>query len=78
VEKRCYRSHIKPRREEANAKRKRPAYKAPRGVVERTQSWLNRFRKLFVSFEETEEGYVAMLALTAAMIGWRQSIIIYG
>ncbi len=60
------------------AKRKRPGYKARRWVVERTHSWLNRFRKLLVSFEKTKEGYVALLALAAAMICWRQTIIIYG
>jgi putative transposase len=78
VEKRHYRPHIKQRREEADAKRKQPGYKARRWVVERTHSWLNRFRKLLVSFEKTEEGYVALLALAAAMICWRQTIIIYG
>ena len=69
---RHYRPHIKQRREEAEAKRKRPGYKARRWVVERTHSWLNRFRKLLVSFEKTKEGYVALLALAAAMICWRQ------
>jgi transposase len=78
VEKRHYRPHIKQRREEADAKRKRPGYKARRWVVERTHSWLNRFRKLLVSFEKTEAGYVALLALAAAMICWRQTISIYG
>ena len=78
VEKRHYRPNIKQRREEADAKRKRPGYKARRWVVERTHSWLNRFRKLLVSFEKTKEGYVALLALAAAMICWRQTIIIYG
>jgi transposase len=53
-------------------------YKAHRWVVERTHSWLNRFRKLLVSFEKTEEGYVALLALAAVMNCWRQTIVIYG
>ena len=78
VEKRHSRPHLKQRREETDAKRKRPGYKARRGVVERTHSWLNRFRKLLVSFEKTEAGYVALLALAAAMICWRQTISIYG
>jgi len=78
VEKRHYRPHIKQRREEADAKRKQPGYKARRWVVERTHSWLNRFRKLLVSFEKTEAGYVALLSLAAAMICWRQIISIYG
>ncbi len=73
-----YQPHIKQRREEAQAKRTQPGYRARRWVVERTHSWLNRYRKLLVSFERTEEGYVALLTLAAAMICWRQTIIIYG
>lgn len=78
VEKRHYRPQIQQRREEAEAKRKRPGYKARRWAVEQTHSWLNRVRKLLVSFEKTKEGYVALLALAAAMICWRQTIVIYG
>ena len=62
MEKRHYRPHSKQRKEEADAKRKRPGYKARRWVVERTHSWLNRFRKLLVSFEKTEAGCVALLS----------------
>ena len=57
-----------------SAKRTQPGYRARRWVVERTHSWLNRYRKLLVSFEKTEEGYVALLTLAAAMICWRQTI----
>ncbi len=73
-----YQPHIKQRQEEAQTKRTQPGYPARRWVVERTHSWLNRYRKLLVSFEKTEEGYVALLTLAAAMICWRQTIIIYG
>jgi transposase len=47
-------------------------------VVERTHSWLNRFRKLPVSFEKTEAGYLALLASAAALICRRQTMSIYG
>ena len=73
-----YQPHIKQRREEAHAKRTHRGYRARRWVVERTHSWLNRYRKLLVSFEKTEEGYVALLTLAAALICWRQTIVIYG
>ena len=75
---RNYQPHIKQRREEAHLKRTQPGYKARRWVVERTHSWLNRFRKLLVSFEKTEASYVALLSLAAAMICWRQTISSYG
>ena len=65
------------RPEAARAKRTRPGYRARRWVAERTHSWLNCYRKLLVSFEKTEEGYVALLTLAAATICWRQTIVIY-
>ena len=75
---RNYQPHIKQRREEADAKRNQPGWKARRWVVERTHSWLNRYRKLLVSFEKTEASYVALLSLAAALICWRQTTSIYG
>lgn len=75
---RHYRPHIKQRKEEAAAKRNNLGYKARRWVVERSHSWLNRFRKLLVSFEKTEASFLALLNLAAALICWRQTISIYG
>ena len=75
---RNYQPHIQQRREEARLKRTIPGYRARRWVVERTHSWLNRFRKLLVSFEKTEASYVALLSLAAAIICWRQTVSIYG
>ena len=75
---RDYQPHIKQRKEEAEAKRTQPGWKARRWVVERTHSWLNRFRKLRVSFEKTEASYSALLSLAAALICWRQTISMYG
>jgi hypothetical protein len=39
---------------------------------------LNRFRKLLVNFEKTEESYAALLSLAAALICWRKTVFIYG
>ena len=75
---RRYTPHVKQRREEADAKRTQPNFKARRWVVERTHSWVNRFRKLLVSFEKTELSYLGLLCLAAAMICWRQTIVIHG
>ncbi|MHB1936494.1 MAG: transposase [Acidobacteriaceae bacterium] len=75
---RHYRPHIKQRKEEADAKRYQTGHKARRWVVKRTHSWLNRFRKLLVSFEKTEASFVPLLSLAAALISWRQTIVIYG
>ena len=78
VVERDYKPHIKQRREEAHEKITIPGFKARRWVVERTHSWINRFRKLLVSFEKTEASYVALLSLACAMICWRQTVAIYG
>lgn len=73
-----YQLNVKTRRQESDEKRDHPGHKARRWVVERTHSWLNRFRKLLVSFEKTEASYTALLSLAAALICWRQTITIYG
>jgi hypothetical protein len=68
-----YRLNVKTRRQELDEKRNDPGKQARRWVVERTHSWLNRFRKLLVSFEKTEASYRALLSLAAALICWRQT-----
>jgi len=75
---RNYKPHIRQRREEAHDKRTKAGFKARRWVVERTHSWINRFRKLLVSFEKTEASYVALLSLACAIICWRQTVSLYG
>jgi transposase len=75
AEARGYRPQIKQRREEVELT---TGNRARRWVVERARSRLNRFRKLLVSFEKTEDAYVALLTLVPAMICWHQTIAIYG
>ena len=71
-----YKPHVRPRGQEITEK---AAGKAPkRWVVERSHSWLNRWRKLLVSFEKTESSYVGLLYLACGLIAWRKSISIYG
>jgi len=73
-----YQQNLKSRKQETEEKTRTPGHKARRWVVERTHSWFNRFRKLLVSFEKTEESFIALLSLAAAMICWRQTVAIYG
>ena len=77
VRERGYTPHV-PRKVNEPPKPKHRRGKARRWKVERTHSWLNRFRKLLVSFEKTEASYTALLQLAAALICWRQTIAIYG
>src|SRR5450756_2983081 len=50
-----YTAHIRSRGEENNQKKKIPGYKARRWVVERTHSWLNRFRRLLIRWDKKLE-----------------------
>ena len=73
-----YIPHVKERGEEIKSKKEIPGYRARRWVVERTHSWLNRFRKLLVRFEKTIVGYEGLLELACALIAFRQVIVICG
>jgi putative transposase len=73
-----YYLRVKSRAEERLLKYRYPDSKPRRWVVERTHSWLNRYRKLLASFEKTEASYLALLQLAAALICWRQTITICG
>ncbi len=64
-------AHIRTRGEEKQAKRDIPGYRARRWVVERTHSWMNRFRRLLVRWEKKTENYVAMLHLACAWHAYR-------
>jgi putative transposase len=61
-----YIDHIKARGEEAEVKRKCPRYRARRWVVERTHSWLNRFRRILIRWEKLVDRYIAFLHLACA------------
>jgi len=63
-----YTAHIRSRGEENI---KIPGFTARRWVVERTHSWLNRFRRLLIRWEKKIENYLAMLHLACAWITFR-------
>ncbi|WP_409025055.1 IS5 family transposase [Hymenobacter sp.] len=63
-----YTVHIRPRGEEVQAKK--AGQKARRWVVERTHSWLNRFRHLLIRWAKKPENYLAMLHFACARITW--------
>jgi len=68
---RGYTPHVRQRGEEARACRK--GQRARRWVVERTHSWVNRFRKLLVRYEKTAANFLALLQCAAALICWRMA-----
>ena len=68
-----YIGHIKARGEEIQEKKEIPGYRARRWVVERTHSWMNRFRRLLIRWEKKVENYVAMLHFACAWITFRSA-----
>ena len=66
-------AHIRSRGEEAKALKKEAGFRARRWVVERTHSWMNRFRRILVRWEKKAENYVAFLHFACALIAFRAS-----
>ena len=63
-----YTAHIKTRGEEEQERQSIPNYRARRWVVERTHSWMNRFRRLLVRWEKKVNNYRQLLHLAWAYI----------
>ena len=66
-----YTAHIRARGEEAQTLQREAGYKARRWVVERTHSWLNRFRRILIRWEKKPANYLAMLHLACALVTYR-------
>jgi putative transposase len=71
-----YTVHIRTRGEETAARREIPGYRARRWVVERTHSWMNRFRRLLIRWEKKVENYIALLHFACAWITFRAARVI--
>jgi putative transposase len=52
-------------------KKKIPGYRARRWVVERTHSWMNRFRRLLIRWEKKPKNYLGFLHFACAWITLR-------
>jgi putative transposase len=65
--------HVRPRGEEAKDLKRNARKKARRWVVERTHSWLNRFRALSIRGAKKPEAYLAMLHIACGIITWRST-----
>jgi putative transposase len=61
-------AHVRGRRAEAWMLRHIPGARARRWVVERTHSWINRFRALLVRWDKKTANYVGSLHLACACL----------
>ena len=71
---RYYEPHIQSRKEESEAM-KNTDFKAHRWVVERTHSWMNRFRRVLTRWEKKVENYEAMLHFACGIIVWNKTLL---
>ena len=75
VVKRGYVPHIRQRREGKKSVKKRRHHPSRRWVIERTNSWHNRFRKLLVRYEKKAENYLGLVQLACCIIVYRSRIL---
>ncbi len=71
-----YTAHIRSRGEEAQLLKRKARRKARRWVVERTHSWLNRFRRILIRWEKKAENYLGLLHLACAIITYRRAEVL--
>jgi Uma2 family endonuclease/transposase len=64
-------AHIRARGEEAKEIAQEAGKKARRWVVERTHSWMNRFRRILVRWQKKPENYLAFLHFACGLIAMR-------
>ena len=67
-----YTTHIRSRGEEQSARA--AGKKARRWVVERTHSWLHRYRRLLIRWEKKAHNYLELLHFACALITWNRSL----
>jgi transposase len=63
--------HIRSRGEEAQAIKREAGFKARRWVVERTHSWMNRFRRILIRWDKSADNYIAFLHFACGLIALR-------
>jgi putative transposase len=66
-----YTLHLRTRGEEAQALKPKAGFKARRWVVERTHSWMNRFRRILIRWEKKAANYLGLLHLVCGLITYR-------
>jgi transposase len=69
-------SRICPRRQEAEAIKRQPGFKARRWVVERFFSWLKRSRKLLVRDEKKRLSHWGLVCLAYGLVCFRRAAVI--
>lgn len=64
-------AHIRARGEEAKQLKQDASKRARRWVVERSHSWMNRFRRILIRWDKKPENYLAFLHFACGLIAFR-------
>jgi putative transposase len=64
-------AHIRARGEEALLLKREAGFRARRWVVERSHSWMNRFRRILIRWDKKPENYLAFLHFACALVALR-------
>lgn len=64
-------AHIRSRSAEAQDLKQEAGKRARRWVVERTHSWMNRFRRILVRWDKKAQNYIAFLHFACGLIAFR-------
>lgn len=71
VEEFAFTAHIPPKKQRGQPAvevKRKAGQKARRWVVERTHSWMNRYRGILIRWSKKPENYIAMLHFALALI----------
>ena len=66
--------HLRTRGEEVRAAARHAGAKGRRWVVERTHSWLDRFRSILIRWAQKPANYLALLHFAFGIICWRHAL----
>jgi putative transposase len=66
-------AHIRSRQEEALELKQEAGKRARRWVVERTHSWMNRFRRILIRWDKKAQNYLAFLHFACGLIAFRSA-----
>jgi putative transposase len=69
-------THLPSDKREAQQVKRKAGHKARRWVVERTHSWMNRFRGVLIRWCKKVKNYIALLHMAFAFIIYRRMELI--
>jgi putative transposase len=73
LEREGYTPHIRPVGECSLTAERDPEHRPRRWVVERTHSWMNRFRAILIRWQKGEDSFLGLVQLACALITLKQA-----